>query len=355
MNDKRKILKSVVASALLVFLVFSLSPLVSMAGIWVNGVYTYHCTSFCPSVCGPDPSCSLKMSCPEECDGHKAAPCDIVEKQPTCTEAGVRLVQHCIMVDPGTSCDKRDVREAIPALGHDFGAWTCDDGSTHSRVCARCGYVDRQNHNYCPKYPIAYQDNGDTHITTYRHDCYECKYHEIWTEIEEHVYQKWEINDDDENTATRVDELCTHTQSEWIGIELDPRNEWNTEYGTISGKSKFWNDCDDSTPVSIKEESITAKNTDTDVSKKVSDTSEYTEHREGRYEYTYTYTDSSDHKMEITQDALLIDHSAPRLSVNVTTGGTDNLGNIYTSEISYTESGATMAADKGITSADFFA
>ena len=352
MNDKRKILKSVFAALLLTFVFFSMSPLISMAGHWENGIYKYFCTQNCPSVCGPDPNCSLYMSCPTECDGHKAEACDIVLSQPTCTTPGRRRIQHCVNVAEIGSCHERDVDVDIPALGHDFGAWVCDNDQTHSRACKRCGFVDRQKHNYCPKYPIAYQDNGDTHITTYRHDCYECRYHEIWTEIEEHVYQEWVINETDEHTATRVDELCTHTQSEWIGIELNPRNEWTTESGSISGLSKFWNDCDDSTPVAISEESITAKNTDTDVSKVVSETNAYTENREGRYEYTYTYTDNTNHEMSITQDALLIDHSAPQLEVNVTTGGTDNLGNIYTSEINYVESGATMSSDKGIKSAE---
>lgn len=355
MLKKNKLIKSIITFVLF-GVTFSSMPLSSFA---------YYCTSYCYSsqICGNEGTCSLSMSCDVGCDGHHAEPCWIVESYPTCTTPGRVLVQHCTAVAAGTVCHKRDVWQVLPALGHAYSVWICDNASTHHRTCSRCGDTQRENHNYCPKYPIAYQENGDTHITTYRHDCYQCGYSETWTEIEEHSYTDWE-REDGSDVATRKCEHCAHMQYEWIGIELDPLSndtteDWTNEAGTITGKSKFWNDCTDSTPVGIKSEKITSKNLDTDEIKdvKTSDIAKsgvdpadfvYTENREGRYEYTYTYKDSTDHEMDITLGKVLVDHSAPQLTVRVNVGGTDNLGQRYENGIEFTQSASTMAGDKGI-------
>lgn len=348
----RKLIKALLTLFVCITLIFSMSL----------SSFAYYCTANCYNVCGTG-DCSLNMSCPSDCDGHHASPCWIVESYPTCTTSGRVLVQHCTAVAGGFVCHERDVWQVLPALGHAFGAYICDDSSTHHRTCSRCGYVETDNHHFCPKYPIAYKDNGDTHITTYRHDCYQCGYSEIWTEIENHVYSEWE-REDGADTATRKCIHCAHMQHEWIGIEIDPlsddtNEDWTNEAGTVTGKSKFWNDCDHSTPVGIKTEKITSKNLDTNEIKdvKTSDIAKsgvnpadfvYTENREGRYEYTYTYKDSTDHDMDITLGKTLIDHSAPQLTVKVNVGGTDNLGNRYESGIEFTQSASTMSGDKGI-------
>ena len=352
--------------AALILVIFFAAPTSAVA---------YYCTTGCYQVCGKDPAlagqCSLYMSCPSECDGHKAEACYIVESEPTCTTGGRVLVQHCVAVGPGFVCHKRDVWEEIPPLGHDFGPWEKVDEETHKHTCRRCGLVEKEKHTFGKKTATAYQDIGDKHKTTYQHVCTKCTYSYNSHKEEAHQYNAWKINSKDKTTASHICKLCDHTQNEWIGINIDPigidgdkKDIWTAEEVTVSGYSKFWNDCDNSTLVSIKQALISAKNLDTNstntlftliFNEDVSSNNgvvEVIDSREGRYKYAYEYKDSTGHTMTISEERGCIDHTPPQIKVTVTTGGKDDVGTTYTDQISFTNNVATHASSTGAVAAE---
>ena len=339
--------------------------IISLSLVILITIYTslnsdaYYCTKHCYDVC-KNGLCSLNMSCPAECDGHQAAPCFLHYEPPTCTEDGKALVEHCVMVSAGTVCDKRDRWEIYPALGHDFGLWECVDENQHKHVCGRwndrtgsvCGYTEYENHTFDAPVATGYVDHGDTHTTTYKKICNKCGYTVTYTQEEPHTYNPWIVNGSDTYTATRECNKCGHTQSEWIGIEVSPLNNWTAEYGVVKGFSKFWNDCP-STTVHKQSASLVIKNVDTNVTSLTTfsdmsvDTHTYTENKEGRYAYTYKYTDDTNHDMSITLGNMMIDHSAPQLNIRVSCGGTDDIGTHYNDAIEFTQSIATHSSATG--------
>jgi len=65
-----------------------------------------------------------------------------VKRSPTCTEPGVRTY-YC------TDCITATRTESIPALNHDWGAWTFADKNQHQRVCTRNpSHVDTAAHSW---------------------------------------------------------------------------------------------------------------------------------------------------------------------------------------------------------------
>ena len=74
--------------------------------------------------------------------GHQWAAEAAVDKEPTCTEAGMKSYRCTV---EGCNAEKT---ELIPAPGHDFGKWseaeppTCEDPGSEMRVCSVCEYVE---------------------------------------------------------------------------------------------------------------------------------------------------------------------------------------------------------------------
>lgn len=351
MRNKWKI----VFSSILAFLLILCIPTQSMA---------YYCTSECYNVCGLDPfwagQCSKEMECPEECTGHHVLVLDPAWtiSEPTCTQTGQIQTEICDAVSTLGICHQMDKFEDTPALGHDYGPWKSISATQHERKCKRdcneTGWIQTENHTFDTEI-ISYKDNGDTHITTYKNTCNVCGYTYTETKEEPHVYKAW-IESNSGHTADRVCKYCAHEQNESINITAEPLSVWNSEHGVVKGESRFWNhmrgNSECGTPQAKKSEYFESKNMDTNETSKVGTSDSYTEYREGRYTYTYSYTDMSNHKMKVSLGELNIDHSAPQITVKVNCGGTDNIGTKYTDNIEYVQNITTHGTATGAYYAD---
>jgi len=65
-------------------------------------------------------------------------------KEPTCTEPGLKAYK-CYNYD---KCGSYVGQQTIPALGHDWSAWTSDNADTHSRTCANGGEKETKAHTW---------------------------------------------------------------------------------------------------------------------------------------------------------------------------------------------------------------
>ena len=63
----------------------------------------------------------------------------VVEKEPTCTEAGLEA-RYC-------DCGAKETKE-IPALGHLFGKWFGVDDYYHAHTCERCDVKEHEAHEW---------------------------------------------------------------------------------------------------------------------------------------------------------------------------------------------------------------
>lgn len=130
----KKILKRIFASLLAVCVV-----------IFASGaqVYAFSCIY---TTCGCKerglPGCSNSMTCwygdGDGCSGHSWY--FYGEYGASCTSEG-RTVYKC-SICPGERI------YTTPALGHDWGGWTCLNSSQHTRRCNRCGITQNENHSF---------------------------------------------------------------------------------------------------------------------------------------------------------------------------------------------------------------
>ena len=82
----------------------------------------------------------------------------------TCTESGTKIFT-CACGETKT--------ESVGTLGHDFSSWTSADGTTHKRVCAKCGVEETGPHGIATNVttPATCQTTG---VKT--HNCSDCGY-----------------------------------------------------------------------------------------------------------------------------------------------------------------------------------
>ncbi len=78
----------------------------------------------------------------------------------------------------------RGKNESIPKSGHNYGSWTSNDSSTHSRTCKNCGDKQTQNHSFNSWYwtsttPSMASDGRCCYYNgNQRRDCLTCGYYE---------------------------------------------------------------------------------------------------------------------------------------------------------------------------------
>lgn len=113
-----------------------------------------------------------------------------VKKAPTCLEPGLGKAVATFAADWATAGATKDV--TLPALGHDYGAWTSNGDGTHTRVCANdsshtetgdCtgGTADCLHEAVCETCGSAYgEKNPDNHTGAL-----------AWTITETHHEQAW--------------------------------------------------------------------------------------------------------------------------------------------------------------------
>ena len=370
---RHKILKHIYLAIMFSLSIFFLSN---------ENTYAYICSSDCP--CGTAGNtdnghgdtlvrkgCGMDMTCVPSCGGHKIVSYWIslsgrkyssnstILVQPTCTSSGKWCSSECIMTNlPSYHCKEYFSVETLPAFGHEYGSWHCDNEYTHTRQCNYCSNTQTENHNYNVTW-LNSVDHGDTHTSTYRFTCKDCGYSYQKSFVERHDttnavvdnngttvttmpvgFQSWQKDETLENAETRTCKYCSHTESAWIGINATKLDEWTTESVTITGSSKFWSECDDTnhtTHLAVASESITSINLDTGEEEVVSKTNTYTETREGRYKYIYKFTDTSipEHSMSVSIETVKIDHSSPQIDVSINTGGKDNNRTKYDTNINY--------------------
>lgn len=76
--------------------------------------------------------------------------CPVSEKESHAWDEGKETLAPTCLADGEKTytCDvcEGTKTEAVPALGHDFGAWTKLDDNEHQRTCSRCETVEKESH-----------------------------------------------------------------------------------------------------------------------------------------------------------------------------------------------------------------
>ena len=169
------------------FLGIALSVLILIA-IPAETAYAFSCIW---TTCGCKdrglPGCSNSMTCwygdGDGCSGHSWYYYGTTSA--SCTEEGKEIYKCSIC--PGERI------YTTPALGHDWGSWSCHDSAQHKRTCNRCGLVQYENHTL-----------GN------------------WSFVGDGIY-------------TRKCSVCSYEQRKSLYIELSSTN-WTAGYVTVTVK-----------------------------------------------------------------------------------------------------------------------
>ncbi|MBQ6401144.1 MAG: Ig-like domain-containing protein [Firmicutes bacterium] len=177
--------------------------------------------------------------------GHSWMDDYTVDQEATCDADGSKSI-HC------SKCDAKKDSQVIPALGHDYGAWTKLDDDQHQRVCSRDeSHIEKENHVWnegaVTTQPTCTEEGETTYTCTV---CGATKTEPI--EALGHDYHELE------GTAAaptcteegkKANEKCSRCQDVKIGAKIDALGHNMTEHAAVdatcsaAGNSKYYS-CD---------------------------------------------------------------------------------------------------------------